>query len=111
MSKSGTFIYGRLVGYTESAWASNGRSGLNRRLGIVARSYTDSFGQVQENTTIVDVSEAMVPYVKECVAKFTGKPVAIQVVYQAKKGGAQGAFLSVYLPKDSLIELQAVDTK
>lgn len=107
----GTFIFGRLVGYSESAWASNGKQGVNRRLGVISRSYQDEFGQQVEETTSIDISQAMVPYVKEQVEKFSGKEISVQVVFQAQKGGKEGAFLKAFMPKESLIQLQRVEQK
>jgi hypothetical protein len=107
----GSFIAGRLIGYNESPWSSNGRSGVNRRLGIVARSYTDTFGQTQEETTTVDIPEQMVPYVQSIVDKNIGKEIIIPCIFQAKKGGLQGAFLSIYMPKDSVITISTAVQK
>jgi len=104
--KSGVYLYGRCVGFQSEPWSNpqTGASGTNFTLGI-ARDYQDNWGNQQTDVTRVSVSQDDVARVQELANKFKDKPVEVQIVQLARKGGKNGAWLSTFLPKGGLLAL------
>jgi hypothetical protein len=98
--KQGFFVLGKCVGFAAEQWARNGKSGTNYRLGI-SREYEGHFGQVETDTMQIDVAQDIAQKIEKQVAMLKGQPVAIRVIPSAKVGGKNGAWLSLFAPKDS----------
>ncbi len=99
---SGTYVVGHFLGYEEKAWA-NDATKYNRRIGIKTSEYETSFGQVGSNVQLVDIQSQDVDYIKNSINDLDGKLVKVPVVFRARAGGRNGAFLSCFMPKDARI--------
>lgn len=100
----GTYIIGKLKGYSETEWSSKGKSGKNYRVGIVVRTYKDQFGEDQESVQLVDISAESATRIAVACESLKGKTVQIPVVFKARVGGRDGAWLSCFMPKDGEIK-------
>ena len=96
-------LTGVLVGYAEKPWP-NDQTKFNRRVAINTGSYTDEFGQQHVNTQLVDIQLQDIESVKSQCNSLAGQHVSIPVVPVAKKGGSNGAWLSVFMPKGGQIQ-------
>ncbi|MEJ1339151.1 MAG: hypothetical protein RPT95_13600 [Candidatus Sedimenticola sp. (ex Thyasira tokunagai)] len=102
----GTYLFGIFKGYTESDWASGGKSGVNRRFGIQTGKFEGQWGDTQEQIQSVDVyDDTVAAALANRAPELVGKSVRVRVVFKAKKGGKEGAWLSCFLPRDSDIIL------
>ncbi len=100
----GVFVIGEFLGYKEVPWTSDPRK-FNRRIGICTGEGEDQFGQVAKFTTVVDIQQEDVGFIRSIEKDLIGKIVVVPVVYRARKGGKDGAFLSCFMPKKSEIAL------
>ncbi len=110
--KNGMYVKGRIKGYQESPWTGPQSSGVNRQLGLVVREYQDRWGDTQESVITVDIHQDRVDEVRTIAEKNRGKDVLIEVVFAARKGGRDGAWLACFMPKEGEIRLaipQSVD--
>ncbi|MES9961692.1 MAG: DNA-binding protein [Sedimenticola sp.] len=99
---NGFYLQGEMKGYIEKPWA-NDPTKFNRQVGIVTRVYDDQWGQKQENVQSVDIPYELADQVKQIANDLIGKTVVLPVVPSARKGGRDGAWLSVFMPKDGTI--------
>jgi len=99
----GTYIVGTVKGYSEQPWENkqSGKSGMNRRLGIATNTYEDEWGEKHQDIQNIDVQQDSVAHIAAQAEKLKGKKVMIAVVWRAKTGGRNGAWLSCFLPKDA----------
>ncbi len=100
----GVYIVGTLKGYSESEWGEeNGKHGVNRRIGVTIREYQNDWGETEEVVQTIDVSEEKSRVVKEQVERMKGKLIQVAVVFKARVGGRNGAWLACFMPKESII--------
>lgn len=103
----GAYLMGTCVGFAEEAWARNGKSGVNYRVGI-SRTYQDKYGNPVTETIDADVANDAVAKIRNQVAMLRGQPVMVRFVPIAKVGGRSGAFVTYFIPNDAdLIPQQA----
>lgn len=100
----GSFLIGTFVGYSETPWTTDNTK-LNRRIGIQTGVFTDQFGQEQTTTESVDIQLSDAERIKNIADDLKGKEVVIPVVYRARKGGRNGAFLSCFMPQGAQLSL------
>ena len=103
---SGVYIVGDLLGYEEVPWSNNPEK-FNRRIGLKTGEYEAGFGRSESNIQTVDIQQADVNYILGIVDKLKDKKVIVPVVYRARAGGKNGAFLGCFMPKDSKIQVIA----
>lgn len=107
--ENGYYIQGILKGYIEKPWSTNPER-FNRQIGIATATYDDQWGQKQENIVNVDVAADNSEAVRKIVNALVGKTVVLQVVPRARKGGRDGAWLSVFMPSTAVIrEVKTAD--
>jgi len=99
VKQSGFYVCGQVVGFAERPWQSD-PSKVNYEIGI-GRPYTNDFGQPDVDVTRVQVPADRAAELRAVVEKLRGKFVSVRVVVNARKGGRDGAFLSVYMPRTS----------
>ncbi len=103
--KNGIYVKGRIKGYQETPWTGAQSSGVNRQLGLVAREYQDRWGDTQESVITVDIPQERVDEVRAIAEKHQLKDVLIEVVFAARKGGRDGAWLACFMPKEGEIKV------
>jgi hypothetical protein len=103
----GQFIAGVMLGYQETPWPTDSTK-FNRRVGIKTGTYKDSFGQQHINTELIDVQYDDCEAVKAVCTLLAGKSVIVPVVAVARKGGKEGAWLSMFMPKGVKITEQVL---
>lgn len=103
MSKAqleGVYVMGSCVGVVSEAWARNGKSGINWRLGV-SRTYADKWGQETTEVIQVDIAAEGVEKLQKQALQLKGKPCMIRVFPIAKVGGRNGAFFTLFAPAES----------
>lgn len=105
-TQAGQYVIGQVLGYKEEPWKneSSGRSGMNRQLAVVTNEYVDQWQEKKKTVQIVDVPQDIATSVAVEAEKLKGKTVMVRVVFRANKGGRDGAWLSCFMPKDSVIQ-------
>ena len=96
----GTYLFGLCVGTSSDTWQSNGKSGINFRLGI-SRQVIGQFGETQDVIDAIDINKDDFERVSQQAKVLKGKPVYIQVIVSAQAGGRSGAFVKLRAPKGS----------
>jgi hypothetical protein len=105
MEKTGIFIIGVLKGYSESEWSNpqSGKSGINRRLGVITSDFTDQWGEVKENVETIEVPQDMAFSVRQQAEKLKGRPVQVSIAIYAHTGGKNGAWAKYVMRRNSEI--------
>jgi hypothetical protein len=101
--EKGHYIVGIYLGYKEEPWTKG--NGTNRKIGLQTNEYLDDFEQVVKTTTRVDVSPEHSNYYKSHHDELIGKLVMVPVLAKARAGGKEGAWLSLYQPKNTEISV------
>lgn len=102
---NGNYLIGVMQGFESKPWATDPTK-FNHKLFIVNQ-FEDRFGNIQSNYDALNINPEDVQRVQQIANSMNGKQVIVPVIYQAKKGGKDGAWLDSRLPKGGLIaELQ-----
>ncbi len=96
--ENGVYIKGTFLGYTQTPWPT-APDKFNYRIGIKSREYEGQFGQTESEVIAVDVLVDDRSFFASKQTELMNKEIIIPVVFRARKGGAQGAFLAQFLPK------------
>lgn len=97
--KQGLKIVGFLRGYAEVPWR-NDATKVNRKIGIAIETL-DQYGCVASNNYDLDVPYGDAQKFKAQAEMLKGQLVEVSIGVSAKKGGASGAWLSMYIQPDS----------
>lgn len=101
----GMYVAGKCEGFESTPWR-NDPNKYNHRIGI-SREFTGQFGAVEKKIEVIDVPQDFVSKFQAQAQQLKGQQVIIRVVAQARAGGRNGAFLSLFAPADSDLLPQA----
>lgn len=99
---NGYFVVGEFHSVVSEPWATD-QSKFNHRL-IVTNQYQDSIGMPQTDVIRIDLSADDLTVIQQQAPRIQGKQVMVPVVCSARKGGRNGAWLSVRMPKGSKLQ-------
>jgi hypothetical protein len=105
--KQGFYLFGICKGFRVDQRTADGKTYVNYRLGI-ARTYQGHYDETNEEVIEVDILQDDQANIGKVAEAYKGKPVVIEVVPRARKGGKQGAWLSLFAPKGSALHLQTM---
>lgn len=100
---SGVYLVGEFLGYEEVPWSTDSTK-FNRRIGIKTGEYEAGFGRIESNVQTIDIQSSDVQYIKDSLSSLKLKKVLVPVVFRARAGGKNGAFLGCFMPKNAKIQ-------
>lgn len=103
MLELGNYVIGICRDFRVEPWAKDPTK-FNRVL-IIARPYSDQYGNEQTDVTRIDINQEDVQSIQSQVAALREKPVVCPIVYSARTGGKNGAWLSARLPREAKLQL------
>lgn len=108
----GTYLVGRVVGIKERTYTDKtNQLRTAYSLGLAVGGYEDQWGQVSEQVQGVDLSTDVVGAVQKMLPDIRDKVVQVKVVFRARKGGRDGAFLTCFMPQDQMPRLLGANNK
>lgn len=100
--QNGFQAVGIMHGFVSEPW-SNDNTKFNHKI-ILANPFLDGNGFQQTEVMSIDIAHDDVQRVQKLANELKGKQVIIPCSCNARKGGKNGAWLSRFMPKNSIIQ-------
>lgn len=88
--------------FVSEPW-SNDKTKFNHKI-ILSNPFLDSNGFQQTEVMSIDIAHDDVHRVQQLSSELKGKQVILPCIFNARKGGKNGAWLSRFMPKGSIIQ-------
>ena len=101
--ENGIYVIGEFNQVVSEPWSTDNTK-FNHRL-VLNSPYKDQWGNEQVEVITIDINPEDLPVIQRQASTLAGRQVMVPTIFQARKGGRTGAWLSRRMPKGSKIAI------